>query len=66
LAVDQNGTVWVGTQKGVCRKSGSSFISYINGSGIPEERVRKVYIDGQNRVWLGFIGGGAARVLSYE
>lgn len=66
VAVTQSGVVWVGTQKGVGRQSGSGFVGYINGSGIPETRVQKVYVDGQNRIWLGFIGGGAARVLSFE
>jgi ligand-binding sensor domain-containing protein len=64
VAVDQDGVVWAGTQSGVGKKSGSDFIGYINGSGLPEERVRKVYVDPLNRVWLGFIGGGAARVLN--
>jgi ligand-binding sensor domain-containing protein len=64
VAIDQNGVVWAGTQKGVGKQSGSSFIGFIKGSGLPEERVRKVYVDPHNRVWLGFIGGGAARVLN--
>ncbi len=63
VCVQQNGTVWVGTQEGVGKLSGNRFISYPRGSGLPEARVRRVYVDPDDRVWLGFIEGGAARVV---
>ncbi|NIM20598.1 MAG: hypothetical protein GTO51_10280 [Candidatus Latescibacteria bacterium] len=62
VAVDDDGVVWVGTQGGLGKLKGDRFIAFTKGSGIPAERVRRVYVDEQNRVWLAFIDGGVGRI----
>jgi len=37
-------------------------VNYTDGSGLPNMRVRKVVVDKNNNVWLGFVERGAARV----
>lgn len=55
-------TVWAATQNGLARLSGSKWESFGRSSGLPGDRVRKVYSDDGHRLWLGFVDGGAARV----
>lgn len=63
VAVESDGTVWVGTQVGLSRLDTSGkFTNYIRGSGLPSERIRKVHVDSSDRVWLAFVEGGAAQV----
>lgn len=64
IAVRPNGDIWIATQTGVSRRRPDGTITnYLKGSGLPESRVRKVYVDPNGDVWLGFIDGGAAKVL---
>jgi ligand-binding sensor domain-containing protein len=58
------GTVWIATQSGVTKvKPDGVTVNYTDGSGLPNLRVRKVVVDRNNSVWLGFVEGGAAKVL---
>lgn len=62
VAVKSNGDVWVGSAKGVTRMAANGNITnFPRGSGLPDARVRVVYVDSQDRVWLAFVGAGAAR-----
>lgn len=61
----RNGDLWIATQLGITRQIGdSSFRGYGRSGGLPADRVRLVYLDpnNDNRMYLGFIGAGAARV----
>lgn len=62
VAVQSDGTVWVGTQVGLSRFKNGEFTNYIRGSGLPYERIRHVFVDSDDNVWLAFVEGGAARV----
>lgn len=65
LDMRANGDMWVGTQTGVSRREPNGRITnYTKGSGLPDARVRKVYVSPNNDVWLAFIEGGAGRVKS--
>jgi ligand-binding sensor domain-containing protein len=65
VAVRSNGDVWTGTQTGVSRrKPDGTITNFLVGSGLPTSRVRTVYVDDNDNVWIGFISGGAARVLN--
>jgi ligand-binding sensor domain-containing protein len=69
IAVRSNGDVWAGTQTGVSRlhddgAGNVTVTNFVAGSGLPDGRVRKVYIDPQDNVWLAFVEGGAAKVLN--
>jgi len=57
------GTVWVATQNGLTKmEPDGDMVNYTDGSGLPNLRVRKVVVDKNNNVWLGFVERGAARV----
>jgi ligand-binding sensor domain-containing protein len=55
--------VWAGTQAGLARlRSDGTWQSYARAGGLQADRVRLVYSDDGERLWLGFVEGGAARV----
>ena len=57
------GTVWVATQAGVTKmQPDGKMVNYTDGSGLPNLRVRKVFVDKNNNVWLSFVEAGAAKV----
>lgn len=57
------GVIWVGTQDGIARQmTDGSFRSYNRSGGIPADRVRRVYSDSPDRLWLGLVEAGAALV----
>ena len=63
VVVDQDGVTWVGAQTGLGKWTGSKFVAYPRGSGLPEERIQSLYVDPDNNVWMGFIDGGAAKII---
>ncbi len=57
------GTLWVGTQGGLARmRSDGNWQGYDTGGGLQANRVRRVYSEDGEHLWLGFVEGGAARV----
>lgn len=57
------GTLWAGTQGGLAKLKGDGrWQGYDSGGGLQADRVRRVYSDDGQRLFLGFIDGGAARV----
>jgi ligand-binding sensor domain-containing protein len=57
------GTMWVGTQGGLARMRGDgTWQGYDSGGGLQADRVRKVYSDDGERLFVGFVDGGAARI----
>jgi ligand-binding sensor domain-containing protein len=58
-----NNVIWVATQNGVARqKSNGSWQGYNSGGGLAADRVRRVYSDDGQRLWIGYISAGAARL----
>jgi ligand-binding sensor domain-containing protein len=56
-----DGTIWVGTQRGMARqKPDGRFQGYDRSGGLPGDRVRKVYSDKPSQLWACFIDSGAA------
>lgn len=62
IAVMQDGTIWAATNEGIAKQDGNGFVGYGVASGLPTERVRRVYVDPQDNVWFGFVEGGAAKL----
>lgn len=61
------GTIWLATQAGLSRVSPAGVVTnYIEGSGLPFERVRRVYVDDNDDVWLAFVDRGAGKVVSAQ
>jgi ligand-binding sensor domain-containing protein len=56
------GTVWAGTQNGLAKLQNGKWQGYNTGGGLQADRVRAVYSDNGERLWVGFVDGGAARV----
>ncbi len=56
-------TIWVATQDGVARLKGDGeWQGYNTGGGLAADRVRVVYSPDASRLWIGYVGGGAARL----
>ena len=59
------GTVWIATQAGLTKmEPNGNKVNYVEGSGLPNVRVRKVYIDHNDDVWLAFVDRGAAKIAA--
>jgi len=59
--------IWYATQDGVTfRDASGRFFNYPQGSGLPDVRTRRAYIDASDNIWLAFIQGGAGKVTSYD
>jgi ligand-binding sensor domain-containing protein/serine phosphatase RsbU (regulator of sigma subunit) len=61
IAQDKQHYVWLGTQTGVSKFDGITFVSYSLEDGLAEGSVRVLFIDGANILWLGHEGGGITR-----
>jgi len=58
-----DGKIWAATQNGLARLKGDgNWQGYRRGGGLQSDRVRVVYSPDGERLYVGFIDGGAARV----
>jgi hypothetical protein len=65
LALAQNGSLWAGTQEGVCRLHDGKW-SYFQGKRwLPGNQVRGVTVDSENRAWIA-TDQGVARIESVK
>ncbi|MGD0174023.1 MAG: two-component regulator propeller domain-containing protein [Anaerolineales bacterium] len=53
LAVDKQGKMWVGTDKGIVLKDGGSWGSYTVQNGLPSNMVKDIAIGSDGRLWAG-------------
>lgn len=58
LFEDREGNLWAGTSQGIERLRESVFVTYATGEGVPAENNGPVYVDSENRVWVGPAAGG--------
>jgi ligand-binding sensor domain-containing protein len=59
LLVDRAGTLWIGHQAGLTRLDGSTWRTYTQDDGLPDDRVNALLQDRDGRVWVGTWGGAA-------
>ncbi len=53
LAIDQNGTKWIGTDEGLVKFDGTNWWTYkTSNSGLPHDHVSLIAIDGNGSVWM--------------
>ena len=68
LQRDARGRLWVGTNDGLDRLEGSSFVRYYydpeKSSGISNDSIRTMYLDSRGILWIGTAGGGLMRYES--
>jgi len=64
IAQDKNGYIWFGTQDGLNKYDGFSFVIYkhdpFNESSIPSGDIIDILVDKKGKMWLGTGGGGLA------
>ncbi|MBN2698050.1 MAG: SpoIIE family protein phosphatase [Bacteroidales bacterium] len=58
---DENDIVWMGTQAGVTRYDGSTFLNFSADDGLAENGVRGMCEDASGHLWFGHDGGGVTR-----
>jgi len=59
-----NSVIWAATQAGLAKLVGNTWYSYGVSGGLPSERVRSLYSDNGQRLWVGFVDAGAVRLLN--
>jgi ligand-binding sensor domain-containing protein/signal transduction histidine kinase len=57
--IDDNATVWIGTERGLSRLDGQRFVTWNISNGLPGERVLWILSDNGGRLWLGYSTGVA-------
>jgi len=58
--VDDGGTIWIGTERGLSRFEGQKFVTWTIANGLPGERVLWILADSVGRLWLGYSTGVAS------
>ena len=57
LVQSPKGVIWIGTQSGLCRYDGISFVCYTTENGLPSNYIQALTYDGSGRLWIGTRGG---------
>ena len=58
LAQDHQGYIWVATERGAVRFDGVAFTAISPAAGLPEVGTETLYVDQQDRLWLGVTDHG--------
>lgn len=58
IAIDNNGSKWIGTENGLAKFDGTNWTVYTTqNSQIPNDTITTIGFDSQNNVWLGTMNG---------
>ncbi len=63
LVQDSTGMVWLGTDAGLVRYDGKAVMPYGQNEGLPGGAARSLFLDNGSRLWVGYGGGGLARIV---
>jgi signal transduction histidine kinase/ligand-binding sensor domain-containing protein len=55
--IDENGFIWIGTEKGLFRYDGNTVEAYEKNKGLPNLDITYLFSDRNNRIWIGTIRG---------
>jgi ligand-binding sensor domain-containing protein/signal transduction histidine kinase len=58
LTADENGSIWIGTGKGLVRWSDGAFETLGESDGLPQTQVRALLQDSRGTLWASLIPGG--------
>lgn len=61
LIFDKKGTMWIGTQKGLCKYDGKFITNYTSDHGLPDESISKLFEDSKGNLWIGTQYGGLVK-----
>ncbi len=61
IAEDTQGTIWIGTQKGLCRLVDDTMDVLAAEQGLAHETIRLLHLDRSGTLWIGSDGGGLQR-----
>ncbi len=64
LAVDDSGTLWIGTQEGLAKWDGTNFTAVPVEDGVTSPFVNVVKIDPDGNIWIGYLNVGSEAGLS--
>ena len=62
-AEDNAGVIWIGTDAGLARYDGATTV-YTEKDGMAPNGVKSIFIDENNDVWAGHLGGGLSCVIN--
>jgi signal transduction histidine kinase/ligand-binding sensor domain-containing protein/AraC-like DNA-binding protein len=63
LAITPDGFLWIASYEGLARFDGRSFVSFQQGSGgLPSNRIERLQVDHEGRLWLHIYGDQLAEV----
>ena len=57
IVEDNDGNIWVGTNKGLNMFNGTSWVNYSDSDILPHKFVTDIHVDNNGRVWVGTAGG---------
>ncbi len=55
----RDGSVWMGTDAGLCRWQGGKLTTFTTSDGLPDNAVQALYLDGEPTLWVGTSHGPA-------
>ena len=58
LLEDEQGMIWIGTEAGISRLDGNIVTTYDQALGMAPNGVRCLFMDADQRIWAGHLGGG--------
>jgi ligand-binding sensor domain-containing protein/signal transduction histidine kinase len=64
LLQDHNGTMWIGTNRGMYRKMKERLTYFHEGNGFTSNKVNKIFEDAENNIWFGTDGEGILKFKS--
>ena len=59
-----NSVIWAATQNGLAKLVNGHWESYGVAGGLPSSRLRSVFSDNGQRLWVGFVDAGAVRIAN--
>jgi ligand-binding sensor domain-containing protein/serine phosphatase RsbU (regulator of sigma subunit) len=62
IAQDANNFIWIGTDAGLSRTEGRSFINLTGSDGLAGDKVTSLAVDAENRIWAGHREAGISVV----
>ena len=68
IAEDQEGNIWFASMSygGLNRFDGHTYTKYLQKDGLSDDMVRKIFVDKNGKVWLGFNGNRKSALTVYD